>query len=103
MAPTLVRNTAKVSLLTIAAKVAGALKTVVIAQYFGAAGILDAYLIAYLPLSFLMDSISGPMINALVPAYVERAQLRSRREAIELQRSVAIRMLGAVAVVAALL
>jgi putative peptidoglycan lipid II flippase len=103
MAPTLVRNTAKVSLLTIATKAAGALKTIVIAQYFGAAGILDTYLIAYLPLSFLMDSISAPMVNALLPAYVERAQLRSRREASELQRSVAIRMLGAVTVVAAVL
>jgi putative peptidoglycan lipid II flippase len=103
MAPTLARNTAKVSLLTIAAKLAGALKTVVIARYFGAAGILDSYLLAFLPLAFLMDSMSGPMINALLPAYVEQAQRRSLRDAIELQRSVATRLLAVLTVVGAAL
>jgi len=99
MSPALIRNTAKVSILTFASKLAGALKTIVIARYFGSAGILDAYLLAFLPISFLADSISGSMMNALLPAYVEQTEQRGRSAALTLYYGVQRRMfLGLVAV-----
>jgi putative peptidoglycan lipid II flippase len=96
----LVRDTAKVSLLTVLAKLAGALKTVVIARYFGAAGILDAYLLAFLPISFVIDSISGSMMNALLPAFVETGEREGCKSALALYRNVQMRMLGLLLAVA---
>jgi putative peptidoglycan lipid II flippase len=103
MPPALVRNTAKVSVLTILSKVAGALKTVVIARYFGAAGILDAYLLAFLPVSFLVDVVSGSMMNALLPAFIDASERRGRKAALALYGSVQVRLLAVLLVVATLL
>jgi putative peptidoglycan lipid II flippase len=99
----LVRNTAKVSILTILSKVAGALKTVVIARYFGAAGVLDTYLLAYLPVSFLIEVVSGSMMNALLPAVIDLTERRGRDAALALYGSVQIRILAVLLAVAALL
>jgi putative peptidoglycan lipid II flippase len=103
MPQALVRDTAKVSVLTILAKVAGALKTVVIARYFGTAGSLDTYLLAFLPVSFLMDVVSGSMMNALLPAFVHTNEQHGRKEALALYGSVQIRTFGILLAVAVLL
>ena len=103
MPQALVKDTATVSVLTILSKVAGALKTIVIARYFGAAGVLDTYLLAFLPVSFVIDVVSGSMMNALLPAFVDAAEHRSRREALLLYGSVQIRILGILVLAAAIL
>lgn len=103
MPQALVRDTATVSILTILSKVGGAVKTIVIARYFGAAGVLDTYLLAFLPVSFVIDVVSGSMMNALLPAFVDAAERRGRNEALALYGSVQIRMLAILITAAALL
>jgi putative peptidoglycan lipid II flippase len=103
MPQALVRDTAKVSGLTVLSKVAGALKTIVIARYFGAAGVLDTYLLAFLPVSFLIDVVSGSMINALLPAFVDTSERDGRNKALALYGSVQIRILGVLLGVGAIL
>ncbi len=103
MPQALVKNTAKVSVMTTLSKVAGGLKTVVIARYFGAAGVLDAYLLAYLPVSFLIDVVSGSMMNALLPAVIDFSERRGRQAALTLYGSVQIRILALLLAVAAVL
>ena len=99
----IVKHTATVGVLTILAKVAGALKTVVIARYFGAAGVLDAYLLAFLPVSFVMDVVSGSMMNALLPAFVDANENDGRSAAMALYGSVQVRMLAILTAVGVLL
>ena len=74
-----------------------------IARYFGAAGILDAYLLAFLPVSFLIDVVSGSMMNALLPAFIETGERRGRNAALALYGSVQIRILALLIACAALL
>src|ERR1700747_2297173 len=103
MAQALVKDTVRGSARTVFSKLAGALKTVVIARYFGAAGVLDAYLLAFLPVSFVIDVLSGSMINALLPAFVEANENDGRRAALALYGNVQMRMLAILTGVAALL
>src|ERR1051325_3832610 len=103
MRQALVVDTAKVSVLTILSKIAGALKTIVIARYFGAAGVLDTYLLAFLPVSFVMDVLSGSMINALLPAFVEASERGGREDALALYGSVQARTFAMLVAVAAIL
>jgi putative peptidoglycan lipid II flippase len=67
----LVRDTAAVSGFTFLAKIGGAAKTVVIARFFGTSAAFDAYLIAFLAPSFLVDVLSGALVPALVPRLVD--------------------------------
>lgn len=67
----LLADTLGVSALTVAAKAAGAAKSVVIAGVFGAGPELDAFLLAFLIPSFLTDVFCGSLIPALVPAFIE--------------------------------
>ena len=94
MREALVRDTLRVSVLTVLSKIAGALKTVVIARYFGAAATLDTYLLAFLPVSFIIDVISGSMMNALLPAFIALRESRQRPGALELYGSVQLRLAG---------
>jgi len=103
MRQALVVDTAKVSVLTILSKIAGALKTIVIARYFGAAGVLDTYLLAFLPVSFVMDVLSGSMINALLPAFVEASERGGREDALALYGSVQARTFAMLVAIAAIL
>lgn len=101
--PGLAKHTATVSIFTILSKVAGALKTVIIARYFGAAGVLDTYLLAFLPVSFVIDVLSGSMMNDLLPAFVETSESHGRKAALALHGSVQIRILGILLGIAAIL
>ena len=72
-------NASVVSGLTALVKGTGAVKTVVIARYFGASAELDAYLLAFLIPSFITDVLCGAIVPALVPRLIEL--LHQRKEA----------------------
>ena len=65
------KNATVVSGLTGVAKFAGAAKTIVIAQAFGAGTDLDAYLLSFLIPSLLADVLCGAIVPALVPRLIE--------------------------------
>lgn len=71
-------NTFVVGGLTVAAKLAGAAKTVVSARYFGPGNDLDAYLLAFLVPSFFADVLSGALNPALVPVLIEAFETGGR-------------------------
>ena len=60
-----------VSGLTALVKSTGAVKTLVIARFFGASAELDAYLLAFLIPSFIAEVLCGAIVPALVPRLVE--------------------------------
>jgi putative peptidoglycan lipid II flippase len=63
-------DAATVGVLTSAAKLAGALKVMVTARYFGTSDALDAFLIAFLLPSFISDVVAGSFTPSLVPLLV---------------------------------
>ncbi|MBV8845972.1 MAG: hypothetical protein JO307_24445 [Bryobacterales bacterium] len=63
-------HTLTVGVLTSAAKLAGAGKTIFMARFFGAGDELDAFLIAFLLPSFVADLIGASLTGALVPQLV---------------------------------
>jgi len=103
------KNATVVSALTGIARIAGAAKTIVIAQAFGAGTDLDAYLLAFLIPSFLADVLCGAIVPALVPRLIElmhRTTLMhhtTRSAALELYNGTILRSVSFVSFVAALL
>jgi putative peptidoglycan lipid II flippase len=77
----ILRDTAHIGVLTTLVKVAGAAKMVVIARYLGAGEMLDAYLMAFLVPSFVGDSLSGAITQALLPTLVHVRKQGSEKEA----------------------
>jgi len=67
--------------LTVAAKVVGAGKSVAIAQVFGSGAALDAYLLAFLIPSFTADVFCASIIPVLVPAFIESDHREGRARA----------------------
>ncbi len=63
-------DAATVGALTSAAKLAGAVKVMVTARFFGTSDALDAFLIAFLLPSFLADVVAGSFTPSLVPLLV---------------------------------
>lgn len=63
-------DAATVGVLTAAAKLAGAVKVMVTARYFGTSDALDAFLIAFLLPSFISDVVAGSFTPSLVPLLV---------------------------------
>jgi putative peptidoglycan lipid II flippase len=90
-------DAARIGMLTAAAKAAGAAKTVVSAQYFGATDELDAYLIAFLLPSFLADVLAGGILPATMPVLLD---LREKPEAETFYANVLYRSLQTLTVVA---
>lgn len=70
-------NAVAIGGLTAAAKVAGAIKTVVMARAFGTSPELDRYLLTFLIPSFLSEVLCGPIVPLLVPQLVA---LRHRQD-----------------------
>ncbi len=97
------KNATVVSSLTGVAKFAGAAKTIVIAQAFGAGTDLDAYLLAFLIPSFLADVLCGAIVPALVPRLIELMHHRTKAAALELYNGTILRSVSFVSFVAALL
>jgi putative peptidoglycan lipid II flippase len=63
-------DAATVGALTSAAKLAGAVKVMVTARFFGTSDALDAFLIAFLLPSFISDVVAGSFTPSLVPLLV---------------------------------
>lgn len=84
-------------------KVALAGKELVIAQRFGRSDQLDAFLIAYLLPSFVMNLLTGALTAALIPVLVETRQKEGRESADKLISNVAFITLIALVGIAVLL
>lgn len=69
-------------------KLAGMLKLVVVARYFGIGDPLDAYLIAFLLPSFFAEVIGGSFHAALIPAFVAVRERRGTAAAQSLLSSI---------------
>jgi putative peptidoglycan lipid II flippase len=83
-----------VGVLSLLVKVTGAAKALVIARYFGLADSLDAFLIAFVMISFFAEGISGATQAALVPVLVEARHQQSRWTSQRLFASVTFLTLG---------
>jgi putative peptidoglycan lipid II flippase len=97
------RNATVVSGLTAVAKCAGAMKTVIIARFFGAGTDLDAYLLAFLIPSFTANVLCGAIVPALVPRLIELMQHKTKTAAMELYNGTVLSSVTFVSAVAALL
>ena len=70
LSPGILGNTAVIGAFSIAAKLAGAAKFIVMARYFGTGDSFDAYLIAFVLPSFIADSIASCITPTLIPILV---------------------------------
>ncbi len=68
---TVLSAAATVAVFTLAARLAGAGKEMVVAWRFGTSDEVDAFLLAFLVPAFAISVIGGSLNSALVPAYVE--------------------------------
>lgn len=101
----ILKDTVKVAILTIAAKVGGGVKTIVVARYFGPRDDVDAYLAAFLIPAFLGDVLAGALTQALMPVLHDVRHQSGEREEQRLCSSVfavSTAILAAVAIIAAL-
>jgi putative peptidoglycan lipid II flippase len=94
-------DTATVGGWTAAVKVAGAVKVILAARFFGAGDAMDAYLIAFLLPAFFMDLLAGPLDSALIPALIELRQKQGKAAAETLYSNV-LAAAGAAFILAAL-
>jgi putative peptidoglycan lipid II flippase len=78
-----------VGLIGLLAKAALGGKELVIAQWFGRSDALDAFLIAYLLPSFVMNLLTGALASALVPVLVETRRRQGREASEKLVSNVA--------------
>jgi putative peptidoglycan lipid II flippase len=69
------------------AKIAGALKIVVVARYFGASDSLDAFLIAFLLPSFAANVLGGCWTSSTVPAFLKASTLHGEAAVARLART----------------
>lgn len=92
----------RIGVLTTLAKAAGAAKTVVIARFFGTAGELDAFLMAFLIPSFAADVLAGSITQALLPVFIDVRDNRGDKEAGRLYTSVLIGTVALLSVAAVL-
>jgi putative peptidoglycan lipid II flippase len=93
-------NAATVGFLTSLVKLAGAVKIVATARYFGAGDELDAFLTAFIAPSVLADVVAGTFTPVLVPALIRTGAEHGFDAARRLARSAAGLALGAMLVVA---
>jgi putative peptidoglycan lipid II flippase len=78
----LVSDTVAVGALSVAARLAGGVKTIAAAWYFRPGPELDAYLLAFLIPSFLGDALAGSIGLALIPALGETGREQAYAEAL---------------------
>jgi putative peptidoglycan lipid II flippase len=77
-----------VGALSVVARIAGTSKELIVAQVFGRTDALDAFLIAYLLPSFLMNLSIGALGSALLPVLVEAREKQGDQEAERLLSSI---------------
>ena len=95
-----------VGLLTFGVSIASTGKELVVAASFGVGDALDAFLIAFLPISFLISVVVGSFTPALIPTYVQVREQQGQQAAQDLFSQimvVAVALLIIVAAVIALL
>ena len=88
---------------TTLAKLAGGVKVILMARYFGTSDALDAFLIALVLPSFLAEAAAGSMIPSLIPTFIEVRQRKGPEAAQRLYSSVLAAMVMLLAILAALL
>jgi len=86
-----------VAVFTLATRLAGAAKEIVVAQRFGTSDEVDAFLLAFLLPSFAMSVIGGSLSTALIPAYVEVRQREGQAAAQRLLSTVMLLCIGLLA------
>jgi putative peptidoglycan lipid II flippase len=92
-----------VAAFTFSAKIASAVKELVVASQFGTSDAVDAFLLAFLMPSFAMSVVGGSLNSALLPAYVELRERQGQPAAQRLLSSVMTLSLGILVVVATVL
>src|SRR6476646_9750095 len=98
-------DTVRIGALTLLVKLAGALKTVAIARYFGRGDLLDAYLMAFVIPSFAGDVLAGAITQSLLPVFFEIRESQGRLQAQQLYSNVlrgALALLSAISLAVAL-
>ena len=73
-----------VAILTLGLSIASIGKEVVVAASFGVGDVVDAFLIAFLPLSFVISVVTGSFTYALLPTYVQVREQQGEEAAQEL-------------------
>lgn len=89
--------------LTSAAKLAGGLKVLVTARFFGTSDALDAFLIAFLIPSFISSVIAGSFTPSLIPLLVRTKTLQGPQAAHRLVRGALAFSMGLMLAAAAML
>ena len=88
---------------TTLSKVAGGVKVILIARYFGTSDALDAFLIAFVLPSFLAEAAAGSLIPSLIPTFIEVRERKGREAAQRLYSSVLTSIIALLGVLALLL
>jgi putative peptidoglycan lipid II flippase len=96
-------NAALVGVLVTAAKLAGAVKVMVTARYFGAGDQLDAFVIAFLLPAFFADIVAGSFGASFVPAFIRVRSNQGEAAARLFARTGLALVLGAMLTVSVLL
>src|ERR1700682_1048835 len=92
-----------VGLLSAVAKAGGTLKELIVAHSFGRGDALDAFLIAFLLPSFLLNLVMGALGSALIPTLVKTRQDQGPEAAQKLLSSTMLLSMVALTLIAALL
>jgi putative peptidoglycan lipid II flippase len=89
--------------LTFGVKLASMVKDIVVADSFGAGDAMDAFLIAFLLPTYIVNVVGGSFNAALIPVYIETQERESRAAAQRLFLGVMVLSTGLLALVTALL
>lgn len=73
---------------TTIAKIAGGVKVILMARYFGTSDALDAFLIAFVVPSFVAEAAAGSLSPSLIPTFIEVRERKGREAAQRLYGSV---------------
>jgi putative peptidoglycan lipid II flippase len=97
----LLRSTGIVALATLASRILGFIRDMVMASYFGATGMTDAFYVAFkIPNVFRRVVAEGALTVSFIPVYTEYMVNRGEREALELaQKTLTILLLALVSLV----
>ena len=88
---------------TTIAKIAGGVKVILMARYFGTSDALDAFLIAFVVPSFVAEAAAGSLSPSLIPTFIEVRERKGRQAAQRLYGSVLTSIAMLLAVLALLL
>ena len=88
---------------TTLAKIAGGIKVILMARYFGTSDGLDAFLIAFVLPSFVAEAAAGSLSPSLIPTFIEVRERKGREAAQRLYGSVLTSIAALLAVLAMLL